>query len=508
MLNLEPHQIPAVHLCIKIYQQYFGAINTSESGSGKTFQAMATFLCMIMMQVFSNDSLMLIVCPANTVIMWEERTAEFGIKSIVLSYSKLIGKKGKINHGLLVKQLENYYGTEQLRVILRKKILLVFDESQDTKNHKSYTAKACHTLVKELIKINNGSRVLLLSATPTDKEIYVESMLKLTGIITTDELFHYNTGTKRYQLAGYGYDQLYNFCNKLNPVLTAKLYPTVLKAGSLRHSMYEMYTQIVKHHIAFSMASPNIPHKFNPMSKFYNISYDDLQSMRAGLEDLKNAVRYRDDGTINYTSDGIAGVIRSTMVMEFSKINLFVRLVRETLENVNNSKVVLYVWHDRTVDTLLELLKEYKPLRCDGKVNRKKRNEYRKLFQQDNNDYRLIIAKPTSFGRSIDLHDIHSNRPRFTFINPNFNFEPIIQAAARTYRVGTKSDVHVYLTYIKGTDEEKVMSALSKKSEVTRSCIANFVQKDDDFDITVDEGEVVRPTGIPFIDHWISVYEN
>ena len=152
--------------------------------------------------------------------------------------------------------------------------------------------------------------------------------------------------------------------------------------------------------------------------------------------------------------------------------------------------------------------KQFKPLRCDGKVSQDTKTENRRLFQQHNNNYRLMIAKPTSFGDAISLNDTSPNGefPRYTYINPHFFFNFIVQASGRTYRVGTTSDVNVTLTYCQATDEKNVIAALSKKGDVTRACIAKLV--DDADDAENEDEEYVLNDNTKFIDEWPHVMEN
>lgn len=502
-LKLESHQVIPCETNKKIFRTNFGALNSSGTGTGKTYLTMAVAL------VFKFS--LLVICPAQAVPMWESDTAKHGIKAVVMSYSILAGKLETINHPYLIKKDGNYYPTPILTDLIKSKILVVFDESQDVKNPKAYQTMACHTITKEIIRVNNGSRIVLLSATPVDKEDLVESILKLTGIITSDELFHF--GRRENQTSGYGYSQLYSYCYKKNPELAKQFYPAVMKAANIRKSMYNLYTHIVKPQIVFSMPKPIINFAFKAKSTFYSLDQPNYQKLIKGLSELKDAVNYNPDGTINYKRDGITKITSSMMLIENAKVDLFCRLI-ETALMIPHVKVIMYVWYNQTVDILMSRLEKYNPLRCDGVVPGKTRQVYRERFQEPNDNYRLIIAKPTSFGRAIGLHDTHGGFPRFTFINPNFKFNPIVQAAGRTYRVGTKSDVNVTLTYITDTDESNVITALSKKSEITRNCIAaagtninELPDTDTGADTGTDEEDDIIPDEIPFVDKWELVYD-
>ena len=505
-LKLEPVQQPAYVRHTQIIPYYHGAINTAPGGAGKSYTTMAT--------IITYKYTLFVICPDEAT--WREYTEENNINAIIISYSKLIIKGKESSHGYLRKTFEGKYQvTEKFMDLLKTtQILLVYDESQYAKNAKNKTCSACHELSKAVVAINNGSRILALSATPADKEEFVESIIKLLGIISAEKLFRYELGKKTYNMDGYGYEQLYSFCHKINPTLAFKLRPLKLSAGSIKKSMYNLYTQIVVPTIGFTMPRPPINAKFIGMNKFYKMSKDETERITDALNIIKNVTNY-DNGIIAYKADSMQTVIEYMKIIEVSKLPLFKRIIRDVLNYVPNSKVIMYVWYDITVDNLLKEFKEYNPLRCDGRVKKEVKTINRKLFQEPNLKHRLLIAKPTSFGTSISLHDknnLGEKFPRFTFINPHFYFNFISQAAWRTYRVGTVSDTTVMLTYCQGTDEQNVMDALSKKGEVTRSCLAMVLDKDGENE---DETEIEIETNVQsendkfiFIDQWPHVMEN
>jgi len=499
--KLEDSQMHAFDRHTKIISHTFGAINTAPPGAGKSFTTMAIG--------YAYRFILFIICPANAISTWEDYVKIYNIDAIILSYNMLIGKGKSIKHDYLRRTFDNkYVATEEFQKLVNSKILLIFDESQKAKNPKSVTCQACHCLSNVIVKTNNGSRILALSATPIDVKPFVESIIKLLGMITADKLFVYELGKKNYIMEGYGYEQLYSFCYKINPTLATQLRPKSMSAGFIRESMYKLYTNIVVPTIGFTMPRPPIKSKFIGMNKFYKMENDSKDAIVKLLTLIKKDANFN-NGDVSYDINGIAKIIAGMKSIELQKVPLFIRLIKDVLTYIPNSKVIMYVWYDITVDLLMSELKEYRTLRCDGKVTQDVKTNNRRLFQEPNLNYRLIIAKPTSFGDCVSLHDNNTlglKFPRFNFINPSFHFNSIVQAAGRTYRVGTVSDATVALTYCQDTEEDSVIKALSKKGDITRTCIAKLIENDLDNEDEDDEYEANDK--FSFIDEWPQVRES
>lgn len=118
-------------------------------GLGKTFTACA------IAKIFEEDYYYstLIICPAHLQEMWKSYVEEYDLKAEVLSV------------GMAPKELKK---TKRFR-------LVILDESQNLRNDKGERYKAIKTYISE-----NESKVILLSATPYNKEfIDLSSQLRL-----------------------------------------------------------------------------------------------------------------------------------------------------------------------------------------------------------------------------------------------------------------------------------------------------------------------------------------
>ena len=488
---LKPHQITCYKKLSEYMSRRISALLCAPTGTGKTIA------CIKLAKDYGLN--LFVVGPANIGPNWEEECTKYGVKLTFISYSLLAGKSGVMNHPYINVHNGDYYASETFKQHVASGILLVYDECQSVKKITSISSQVCYALSYEVKRQNQRSRIILSSGTPFDKEIFAESMFKLMAIIRQKELFFYNVGYNEYQMDGYGYEEAENYCNQIDPVLTAACYPARINAKQIRMSLYNLFVNVVKQRSIFTMPRPKINAKFIPVAGYYTLEEPALSELNIAIRQLHRAAR-KENGEIGFTSGNMGAITKAFVAMEKAKVPLFHRLLTEQLEKDPNCKVVLYVWHDDTIDKLLQSLSKYNPLRCDGKVQPPaKRDKLRLLFQQPNNQYRVILAKATAFGVGINLDDTNGNFPRHVFINPHYYFDKIHQGAGRIYRTCTESDAHCYLTYIKNTDEHSIVQALYRKTDVTKSIVFDTPSDEEN---TTEEAEnlTIFPADYPIRD--------
>src|SRR3989337_2192720 len=96
---LRNHQINHINHITNITTNSFYAIDTSPTGSGKTITTL--YLAK------QYNMKLLILCPANVMNHWKVESTKYGINSIILSYTKLVGKK-TCNHPYLTRDEDRY----------------------------------------------------------------------------------------------------------------------------------------------------------------------------------------------------------------------------------------------------------------------------------------------------------------------------------------------------------------------------------------------------------------
>ena len=465
---LREHQVKCFAAVLEHCTTHTFHSNNSPTGAGKTpFNIKLA-------QKF--DLFPVVAGPANVEITgWDKEMKKYNMNYIFLSYTKL-GLLEVYTHPYVRVVNGKYEVTDAFKELIKRRILFIMDESQDTKNDNSKSTNACYAMCAAIRAANNGSRIVTLSATPFDKEEQIETYFKMMGVMTAHDLFYFNLGYKEYYLDGYGYSQIVDYCRKIDPVTTAnlELRNSELSAAAIRHAVFEMFVQIIKPKYSFAMPRPKIEAKFIPRSMYYKVPQNELISVRSAISKMGSSAGY-DNGEI--TGPLKMGMITKAYIeVEKAKAPLFTRIIKKELEADKYCKVIMFVWQNETVDILMENLKEYKPLRCDGKVNPAKRAQYQDLFQQPNTDYRLIIAKPTAFGVGINLDDTDGRFKRHTFININYNFTKTHQAAGRPYRADTKSDVTCTLVQVADTEESGIINAIKNKKNVTKKVVAESAE--------------------------------
>lgn len=465
-VTLLSHQVKTYEKEVQHTIYHTFRFDTSPTGSGKTPTNIK------LAQDF--DMLLVVAGPANIEGNWvNEAVVKYGCRLIFLSYTKL-SRLEVDGHPYVISVNEEYQTTPLFQELLNKqKVYFIMDESQGTKNDDSKTSRACAAICTTIRRTNNGSRVVMLSATPFSKEEEVESCYKMMGVMTAKDLFHYNLGYRTYTVEGYGYKQIVDYCRRIDPVATAaiELEEYDYSARDIRECVFKLWIEVVKPKYSFAMPKPIIKGKFIPMEMHYKTSPEELAVITAAVNGMKKTANYDDGNQEIVGSMKMGAITKAFEKVEVSKVNVFARAAIEVLEKHPNNKVVIFVWHDETTVALLKILEKYNPLRCDGKVAPKKREVHQGLFQAHNNQYRLIIAKPTSFGVGINLDDTNGEYPRHFFISPYYNFEKTHQAAGRGYRATTLSDMHCTLVYVKGAEESGILGAINRKKNVTKNVV-------------------------------------
>src|SRR5438105_2271316 len=151
-VHLLEHQVEWSRKALSILHDYFGYIDVSKMGSGKT--RIALWLAKkLELQLF-------VVCPVTIIPMWEALAQEFDIPIVlVISYQSLRGTKNQQpKHGFLIRhdvrldsgiRQVSFETTEDYHELLNEGTLVVFDEIHNIKNN-STQYKACKALIHSM----------------------------------------------------------------------------------------------------------------------------------------------------------------------------------------------------------------------------------------------------------------------------------------------------------------------------------------------------------------------
>ena len=462
-ITIREHQIEHINIMNNVLQRSLYFVDTSDTGRGKTVTT-------IYMSLYFQMPL-LVFGPANIKNNWKCECEKYGAQATFISYQTL----ARGNTAYVKKVGDTMVPTHYLRDTIASRVMVVYDEAQDIKSKTSMSMQACHVISQEITKANNGSRIIILSATLFDKEEHSESALKYMGIINSKELLFYNVGTGEYVLKGYGYMEAIEYCKSINPKMVEDCKANYINIKNVRNSLFKMIAKIVAPSFSHSMPRPPIIATFHPRIGYFNMEEKYMERLSDAIKQLQKIVRFDESyGIVDKSKVNWKAIQSALKAIEFAKLPLFVRLIKDKLYEDRKCKVVAFFWSRKSIHYMMEAFKLFKPIQLNGQITVDQRNtKLVPLFMRHDSEYRVVFAHPKAAGIGLSLDDTCGEYPRHTYMSSNFAFIPIHQCAGRTYRATTKSDSHFTIVYGKEHIEHAILNALSRKTEVVKELSNN-----------------------------------
>jgi hypothetical protein len=448
-------------------------------GTGKTYTS--SF-------IGKNYKNVIVVCPVSIKSKWEYMKSYYNINiTICISYCSL---RSNTNSNTLF--INNEYKSDIFNVsdLYKQYIndpdgtLLIFDEIQNIKNI-NLQFKACKTLINEIVdigfNIKNKSRCLLLSGSPIDKKEQIINIYKLINVMTNNELCIYIPSLNKTEWKGF--KQIIEFIKKLDSNYSSSLPLKTTNssnnsASELLELSYNYFIGYVKNVLVSSMTPIINGISLIKRNGFYNVEDNESKiAIKKAVDNLFNVCDYNIiTKTINIKKNisVISNIQRSLIAIENAKLSTLARITKEKLNSSSseeNWKVVICLNYIDNIKSLENELKEFKPLVIYGNVSKDKREEYRLLFQEPNNNYRILISNLACSSAGLDLDDKDGNFPRFCLINPNYSTIDLYQIGHRFHRADTKSNSIIHFVYTKVACEIHVLNSLAKKSEIMKEIV-------------------------------------
>lgn len=419
-----------------------------EMGTGKSLTALA-----IAGRRYLDGEIkrLLIVCPTSIMFVWHdefEKFADFPYSLIVLDgpvkkrIERLQEFKGE---GLLVVVI-NYEATWRMEDELRAwgPDMIVADESQRIKTPSAQQSKAMHRLGKV------AKYRMILTGTPvTQGPLDFFSQYKfLDPTIFGNSYYAFRA---RYAVMG-GYEnrQVVRYQNL--PELIEKAHSIafrVTKAEAL--DLPEQIDQI-----RYCELEPKATRIYEQMRREC-IAELEGEKVVTAANVLSKLLRLQQI-TGGFLGDGEGG----TQKVSTAKLEV----LEEILEDVvldNGKKIVIFARFRPEIATIEKLLQEL-DIRYEcitGDVDMSARGEKVRSFQTDPG-VKVFIAQLQTAGLGITL----TAADTAVFYSLDFSFANYDQARARLHRIGQKNNVTNIHIIAKGTVDEKVMKALSKKKSL------------------------------------------
>lgn len=469
------------------------AIDISIMGSGKTISSLGIY------EIGKYDYL-IVICPSNLVNNWKIESKKYKIKiNNIVSYEILRGIKGhKIKHNLLERMDEKsgpvYEVTDFFKeLVSEKKCLIILDEFHHLMNE-NYSHKALKTLNSYLLENNVfNSGILALSGTPFDTKTHTINCLRCLGIIENETLYKYNRKGNYLELLGAF--EVIEYCKKINEEKTNEIMDEFeLNPKNVEDFIYTLFVNIIEKEIIICMDVYNIEESINLYcyNTFYNFDENDLNKINESIELLTNEL----DSKINWKKIDTALVLN-----QLGKINKIVDETKKILDDDYTSKVCIYFDYDKPIDLCMIKLKDYNPVKFNGKVDKKFRQKIIDDFQEDSSDSRLLILNSAVGSEGINLDDTSGNRRRFVFACPNHHIKRTHQMIRRFYRLTTKSSPTINIVYSNDNPKElSLINSLSTKSTIMKETLQKHVDSGIKFPIDYDTKYETEPY-VPEIFH-------
>lgn len=471
VVSLKPFQQPHFAKIMDIMKKWYVYVDHSSTGSGKTVVTCAVARAMGLDIV--------LVAPPILHKQWAETASKYGVRiRSSISYQKLRAAKEphKGDRPILIKNefSQDYVPTQEFMAMLQHGILLVFDEFHNVKNSATQQLESSHTLVRTLVQSDTVSRSALLSATPGDRAEHANSMLKMLGVCT------YNN------LIPKGISEILTFAEALDPMatltLTAEMEIPDLSKIKQKQAMliaYEAYTEIFGPYFTSAATQPDetkaekggLQHV--RLNGFYKLPPDDEDLLRKTYESLANALSYNEnDDSIRMDKSSLGLVTKCMSTMESTKVATIARLAMNELNDpkIPSRKVIIYFNFKEPMNNCARLLYEFKPAILNGETTSSERVKILDSFQKNNNDMRVIITHPSVGGVGVCLDDTYGTFPRTQFLSPSYSFIGTCQAMGRVARSSTKSPSKSFLVFCKNLSaENKLLTSMSRKAVTVRA---------------------------------------
>lgn len=402
-----------------------GGLLADEMGLGKTIQVIAFLL-------LSKAKNNLIIAPASLIHNWQNEILKFTNltdKNISLS----------IKDNSFITILSYEYARSKIDILQKQDFdILIMDESQKIKNHKTQIFSA-------IIQIKRNFTIIM-TGTPIEN-----SLNDLWNMLfTINPSLH----------------ELYT--NKIQPLLLDKedyskaieltiniLYPIMLQRK--KKQVLDLPNRVTKTlFIEFSNKEKN---RYNQLVNTFTSALKSGLSGRIQSIALEGLLRLRQYCSIHSI------VPQSLLIADNlidSKVNKTIELIKSSINS--KEKIIIFSQFTSSLDKLEYILKEFnfQYLRLDGSTTKTNRNRYVKQFQDTNSGYEVFLISLKAGGVGLNL----TTAKTAILFEPWWNPAVEEQAFARIDRIGQLNSTKIYRLIYKDSIEEKINNLVEQKQDI------------------------------------------
>lgn len=451
--HLKQFQVEHVQNLIYALKKYGVALDTSDTGTGKTYAAIAI--------AASLGLRVIIVCPKPVIPNWHNVCSILDVEQLmIINYEALrTGKyfvtledflndertdcpyinlvREDVVDPMTQEPVLNANGHAKTKVVdivwsIPENTLVIFDEAHVGKNGLNNSIPTINSkimvMAKPQLEPQRNVYGLFLSATITDKLDNFDVIGFMLGLFPTYSKKSYEQFIKKLP------------DDKLK-VIHQMLYPS--RASRMDIKQIKILTgdsQFKKNDIQAKTYTLNA------------VSAAEIEAAHGSIRQALTALRQKQlvDG------EHPVVILRARQRIELLKIPIF---IEETQTYINASKsVIIFVNFSETMDTIVQKLLTGTDIAADeidvirGGQSGEEREYIVKRFQDD--ELRVLVCNIEAGGVGISLHDIRGEFPRASLISPTWKAIHLKQCLGRGYRANAKSDMTQRIIYVKSENDE------------------------------------------------------
>lgn len=402
-----------------------GGLLADEMGLGKTIQVIAFLL-------LSKSKNNLIIAPASLIHNWKNEILKFtNIKDSDISLT--------IEDNSFITILSYEYARSKIEILQKQNFdILIMDESQKIKNHKTQVFNAITQIKRDFTIIMTGTPIenslndlwnMLFAINPSLHELYAS---KIQPLFLDKE--HYS---KAIELT----------INILYPIMMQRKKKEVLNLPTR-----DTQTLFVKF-------TNQENHKYNQLVNTFTSALKSGLSGRIQSIALEGLLRLRQYCSIHSI---VPQTLLATNEIEDSKVNTTMKIIKDSISS--KEKIIVFSQFTSSLDKLELLFREsnYNFLRLDGSTSKRNRNKYVEEFQDVESEYDIFLISLKAGGVGLNLT---SARTAILF-EPWWNPAVEEQAFARIDRIGQQQTTKIYRLIYANSIEEKINNLVEQKQGI------------------------------------------
>lgn len=442
------HQIEGYNLCLQ--NNGFGLL--FDMGMGKSLTAAA-----VAARRYEHGEIkkLLIVCPSAVMPVWEREFKNVTVDHSLSLLEGSITKRVQLlkffpNEGLRVAVI-NFEGTWRMlkELLTWRPDMLIVDESQKIKNHKSRQSKAVHKLAKAA-----KYRIILTGTPISNSPMDVYSQWKVIDESIFGSSFYAFRG--RYAIMG-GYSNKQVVSYKNLEELTEKAHSRALRVS--KEQALDLPEQVDDYR--YCDLDPQGGKVYRELEKdcFAKLLRGEVTATNILTQLLR--LQQVTGGFISADNEN------KTQRVSTAKLDLLSDLLDDLMET--DEKIIIFARFTAEVEEIKRLLEKKRVIfeALDGRS--KNRGDIVERFQTGES-IKVMVAQISVGGVGITLHSASV----VVYYSTTFSLTDYLQSKSRTHRIGQKRRcLYVHLV-CRNTIDEKILAALAKKQNIAATIVDNW----------------------------------